>query len=286
MTTKKQNQLDIEYSESLKIVMETYQEIAASRMQHVRTSVISSRDFLLSINIVFQQVKSSYKTNNLPAGRQGLPKKNFIKYNGKTIFILISANTGLYGDIIARTFDLFAKEIRKEQGDIAIIGRVGLKQFQEAFPKRNFMYFELSDDKIDLETLKKIIPHLIQYEKVLVFYQQFQNIISSQPIITSVSGDILPMDKIDSGIKYVFEPSLDKVMEFFEQQISGSIFEQTVYESQLAKFSSRMVALDKATENIQKNLKQIMLQKERIKHQAINKEQNQRLASMRLWTTK
>ena len=279
MTTKKQNQLDIEYSESLKIVMETYQEIAASRMQHVRTSVISSRDFLLSINIVFQQVKSSYKTNNLP-------KKNFIKYNGKTIFILISANTGLYGDIIARTFDLFAKEIRKEQGDIAIIGRVGLKQFQEAFPKRNFMYFELSDDKIDLETLKKIIPHLIQYEKVLVFYQQFQNIISSQPIITSVSGDILPMDKIDSGIKYVFEPSLDKVMEFFEQQISGSIFEQTVYESQLAKFSSRMVALDKATENIQKNLKQIMLQKERIKHQAINKEQNQRLASMRLWTTK
>jgi F0F1-type ATP synthase gamma subunit len=84
-------------------------------------------------------------------------------------------------------------------------------------------------------------------------------------------------------IKYVFEPSLEKVMAFFEQQISGSIFEQTVYESQLAKFSSRMVSLDKATETIESKLKQMILQKERIKHQTINKEQNQRLASMGLW---
>jgi F0F1-type ATP synthase gamma subunit len=212
-----------------------------------------------------------------------LIKKSFIKHNGKTIFILISANTGLYGDIIRRTFDLFAKAIKKEAGDIAIIGRIGLKQFREVFPKKNFMYFELSDDKIDLEALKKIIPHIVQYEKVLVFYQQFQSIITSQPIITSVSGDILPTDKSDSGIKYIFEPSLEKIMAFFEQQISGSIFEQTVYESQLAKFSSRLVTLDKATENIQKNLKTTMLQKERIKHQYINKEQNQRLASMSLW---
>lgn len=275
MTTKKQNQLEIEYSETMKTVMETYQEIAASRMQHVRTSVVLSRDFLLGINTIFQQVKSSYKFIS--------SQKSFIKHNGKTILILISANTGLYGDIIKRTFDLFAEHIRKETGDIAIVGRVGLRFFQEEFPKKKFMYFELSDDKIDLEALRKIIPHLIQYEKVLVFYEQFQNIIASQPIITSISGDILPWEKNSYIIKYIFEPSLEKVMAFFEQQISGSIFEQTVYESQLAKFSSRMVALDKATENIKQNLKQIMLQKERIKHQEINKEQNQRLASMRLW---
>jgi len=276
MTTKKQNLLEIENSLSLKTIMETYQEIAASRMQRVRTSVVSSRDFLLGVNTIFQQVKSSSKI----AGRL---QKSFIKHNGKTIFILISANTGLYGDIITRTFELFAQQLRKETGDVAIIGRVGLELFQQEFPKKNFMYFELSDDKIDNASLKKIIPQIVSYEKVLVFYGQFQNIISSQPIITSISGDILPSDKSDSGIKYLFEPSLEKVMVFFEQQISGSIFEQTVFESQLAKFSSRMVTLDKATESIEKKLKQMMIQKERIKHQVINKEQNQRLASMSLW---
>ena len=280
MTTKKQNQLEIEYSESLKMIMETYQEIAASRMQRVRTSVVMARDFLLGINNVFQQVKSSYKiTERL--------QKSFIKHNGKTLFIFISANTGLYGDIVRRTFELFAKEIRKSltpQDDIAIIGRIGLSLFHEEFTKKTFMYFELSDDKVDLEVLKKIIPQLVSYEKILVFYGQFQSIIASEPITTSIPGDILPATRDTLAIKYVFEPSLEKVMAFFEQQISGSIFEQTVYESQLAKFSSRMVALDKATETIENKLKQMILQKERIKHQAINKEQNQRLASMSLWT--
>ena len=278
MTSKKQNLLGVEYSLSLKMIMETYQEIAASRMQRVRTSVVSSRDFLLGINNIFQQVKSSYKITEV--------KKRFTKYNGKTLFIFISANTGLYGDIVRRTFELFAKELRKSlsaQDDVAIIGRIGLSLFHEEFTKKTFMYFELSDDKVDLDALKKIIPHLVEYEKVLVFYGQFQSIISSQPIITSIPGNILPMSRGTLTIKYVFEPSLEKVMAFFEQQISGSIFEQTVYESQLAKFSSRMVTLDKATETIENELKQMIIQKERIKHQTINKEQNQRLASMSLW---
>lgn len=276
MTTKKQNLLEIENSLTLKTIMETYQEIAASRMQHVRTYVVESRDFLLGINNIFQQVKSSYKTKILL-------QKSFIKHNGKTIFIFLSANTGLYGDIIKRTFDLLAEHIRKETGDVAIVGRVGLKLFQEAFPKRNFMYFDLPDDKVDLEALKKIIPHLLQYEKVLVFYQQFQSIISYQPIITSIAGDTLSWQPTATSIKYDFEPSLEKVMAFFEQQISSSVFEQTVYESQLAKFSSRMVSLDKATENIGNRVKQLIIQKERIRHQLQNKEQNQRLASMSLW---
>ena len=151
MTSKKQNLLDIEYSLTLKTVMETYQEIAASRMQHVRTSVVGNRDFLLGINNIFQQTKSSYE---IKPGQ-----KSFIKHNGKTLFIFLSANTGLYGDIIRRTFDLFAEKLRKETADIAIVGRVGLKLFQDEFPKKPFMYFELSDDKIDLEALKKIIPN-------------------------------------------------------------------------------------------------------------------------------
>jgi F0F1-type ATP synthase gamma subunit len=92
-----------------------------------------------------------------------------------------------------------------------------------------------------------------------------------------------PIQDADSRIKYIFEPSLEKVMAFFEQQISGAIFEQTVYESQLAKFSSRMVALDKATEKTQISIKQMLLQKQRIKHHSFNKEQNQRLTSMNLW---
>ena len=165
MTTKKQVSEEIEYSLGLKTITETYQEIAASRMQRIRNSVLASRDFLLGINTIFQQVKSSYKI-------KGRGQKGFPKGNGKTLFLFISANTGLYGDIIRRTFEVFLREIRKERTvDVAIIGRLGRRNFQEQFPKKPFIYFELSDDKFDHEGIKKIIPHLIQYEKVIVFYE-------------------------------------------------------------------------------------------------------------------
>lgn len=285
MIGKKQIVEEIEYSSNLKNIVQTYQEIAASRMQRIRNSVLTSRDFLFGINTIFQQVKSSYKIKRRT-------QKTFIKTNGKTLFVFISANTGLYGGIIKRAFEVFAREVKKvwrsqislRETDIAIIGRLGLRFFKEEFPKKPLIYFELSDNKIDLIGIKKIIPYLIGYEKVIVFYEQFRSIITSDPIITSISGDDLPWEKSGTEeIKYIFEPSLEKVMEFFEQEIIGSIFEQTVYESLLAKFSSRMVAMEEATENIRNKIKQEILKKERLKHQEINKKQNERLLSMSLW---
>jgi len=280
MTGKKQISEEIEYSSGLKTITETYEEIAASRMQRIRNSVLASRDFLLGINTIFQQVKSSYKIKD-----RG--QRSFLRSNGKTLFVFISANTGLYGDIIKRTFEAFVKQAKKEKPtDIAIIGRLGLRFFQEQFPKKPFIYFDLSDNKIDHEGIKKVIPYLVQYEKVVTFYEQFQTILASQPMATSVSGDMLPWEKTSSEIKYLFEPSLEEVMSFFEKEIIAAIFEQVVYESLLAKFSSRMVALEKATENIQNQLKQALFKKERIKHQELNKKQNERLSSMSLWQTR
>lgn len=293
MVGKKQILEEIEYSLSLKTIVESYQEIAATRMQRIRSSVLSSRDFLVGINTIFQQVKSSYKKDMEMLMKEKKikdpAKLSFINRNGKTLFVFIAANTGLYGDIIRRTFEVFARELKKvslPKTDVAIIGRLGIKLFQEEFPKKPFQFFDLSDNRIDRNGIKKISSHLVLYEKVIVFYEQFQNIITSSPIATSVSGDMLPWEKPDSEeIKYIFEPSLEKVMEFFEKEIILAIFEQIVYESLLAKFSSRMVAMEETTENIQNQLKKSILRKEIIKHQELNKKQNERLSSMLLWQT-
>jgi ATP synthase F1 gamma subunit len=252
-------------------------------------SVLASRDFLLGLNTIFQQVKMSYKIKSPEAlAKGGKAQKTIHQTNGKTIFVFISANTGLYGNIIKRTFEVFINQFAKQKtADVAIVGRLGARLFQEKFPRKKFLFFSLSDNKIDHEGIKQILPYLIQYEKVIVFYEQFQNIISSTPIATSVSGDMLPWEKPESqDLKYIFEPSLKKVVEFFEKEIISVIFEQIVYESLLAKFSSRMVAMEEATDNIQTRLKQAILKKGRIKHQELNKKQNESLSSMSLWTTR
>ncbi len=287
MITKKEIVREIDFLNTLQTILETYEEIAATRMARIRTSVLGSRDFLLEINAIFQQVKSSYQSAiEIYMKKKKIKdasKLTFVKRNGKTLYIFVSANTGLYGDIIKKTYDVFIDNLKKTPGDVVIMGKLGVEIFKADKVSIPYTYFDFPDNKIDNSILKKITEHIIQYEKVLVFYEQFNTVISQSPIVTNISGDPLPWEKGGLQAKYFFEPSLQKIMEFFEKEIFGSIFQQTIFESELAKFAARMVSLDYASSNTKNRLKQAVLAKNKIKHQEDNKRQLEKFASMRLW---
>jgi ATP synthase F1 gamma subunit len=287
MVTKKELTRETEFLTTLKTILETYEEIAATRMARIRSSVLSSRDFLLEINAIFQQVKTSYRTQiELLMKKKKIKDSSrltFIKRNGKTLYVFISANTGLYGEIIRRTYNVFIEKLKKEPGDVAILGRLGLEIFNTEGINSPVTYFEFPDSKMDNAIVQKIVEHIVQYEKVLVFYEQFDNIISQSPIVTNISGDPLSWEKGGPQTRYFFEPSLEKIMEFFEKEIFASIFQQTIFESELAKFAARMVSLDFASENTKTRLKQVILEENRIKHQENNKKQLEMFANIKLW---
>lgn len=287
MVTKKELTQEADWLSVLCTILETYEEIAATRMARIRSSVLGSRDFLLEINAIFQQVKTSYKSQIellMKNNKIKDPSKlTFIKRNGKTLHVFISANTGLYGDIIRRTYDVFIENLKKEPGDVVILGKLGLEIFKAEGISVPLTYFEFPDNKMDNAIVQKIVEHVIQYEKILVFYEQFNNVINQSPIVTNISGDPLPWEKGGPQARYFFEPSLEKIMEFFEKEIFESIFAQTIFESELAKFAARMVSLDFATENTKTRLKQVTLANNRIKHQENNKKQLEKFAYMRLW---
>lgn len=208
MVTKKELTRETEFLATLRTILETYEEIAATRMARIRSSVLSSRDFLLEINAIFQQVKTSYKTQiELLMKNKKIKdpsKLTFIKRNGKTLYVFISANTGLYGEIIRRTYNVFLENLKKEPGDVAILGRLGLEIFNAEGIKSPLTYFEFPDSKMDNAIVQKIVEHIIQYEKVLVFYEQFNNVINQSPIVTNISGDPLPWEKGGPQAKYFF----------------------------------------------------------------------------------
>ena len=72
-------------------------------------------------------------------------------------------------------------------------------------------------------------------------------------------------------------------MIFFEEQIFTSIIEQTLKESELAKFASRMITLDSATENVKEALKDVSFKERLLEHRQKNKKQQELLLGMKLW---
>jgi len=287
MLTKNELNQEAEFLSTVHSLLETYEEIAATKMERIRGSVLENRNFLLEVNAIYQQVKSSYRAQiELFMKRKRIKdpsKLTFIKKNGKTLYVFISSNTGLYGGLVQKAYRVFIESFRKKPGDVAILGKLGFEMFVGEKIKAPVAFFEFPDDHIDETSMQKICKYLVEYQDVLVFYEKFNSVIDQTPIVTNISGGMLPEEKSEPSIKYLFEPSLEKIMEFFEKEIVFSVFKQTIFESELAKFAARMISMDTGSENTRVKLKQILAVKNKLKHSESNKKQLEKFSAMKLW---
>lgn len=263
---------------TLRDLVQAYEEIASLRMKKTRDSVLYNRSYLSKIDEVFQEVRTSHAHEARSflkfRGKKQSEKLTFLAHNGKTVAVFLSANTGLYGQIIRDTFNRFLAEVKQGQVEVAIIGKHGLSLFLSALPDHPYTYFDLSDADPKADELLEIIKHVVRYEEIHVYYGKFVNFIKQTPSMLSVSADI-SFDKSQQPkrISYLFEPSLEQILIFFETEIFASLFEQTTRESSLAKNASRAISMDKADQNIAEKLSRLELEKLKAAHHLANRKQ-------------
>ena len=286
--TINQARSEIEGLASIKMLVQTYEEIAAIRMRKIRAAVLQNRDFNAGIQEIFQELITSYRTelNKLMQKHKvkNISALNLLPKNGKTVCVLLSANVGLYGDIIRRTYELFKKQIAAQLTDLVIVGRLGKALFQEDFPDRQFTPIEFSDNSVDPSALRGLIEELLKYEKVYIFFGEFNSIARQDPVMYNLYGNqSMTEDTGKPAAKYLFEPSLEHIITFFQSELFASLFEQTLYESQLAKFAARLYALDAATQNVKERQKKATSQMRSLKHRRGNRKQMSTLSGIALW---
>lgn len=91
-------------------MVEAYEEISAVRMRKVKKSVLSRREFLQGLNEAFSYIVYSYSVY-----KRSVKKKTpggIFETNGRSVLVLLSSNTGLYGDLILRVFSKFLEEVK------------------------------------------------------------------------------------------------------------------------------------------------------------------------------
>ena len=269
---------------SLHDLVQTYQEIAATRMRKVKSNVLKNREFLSELNMIFQEVKIAYQNKNNLLKLKKRKYKPVIQKNGKSVSVLLSSNTMLYGDIIRKVANKFIESALATDADLVVIGKVGLRFYKDSGVSKPHKYFELSDTGIDQENLKRVVDYVIEYENINVFHARFEDILIQSAQKTLISEDLIQDPEYSVEInKYIFEPSIEKILSFFEAEILASIFEQSVNESNLSKFASRMVTLDYALENIDSRISRTNFEKIRLKHRLHNIKQQDVLSGMQLW---
>lgn len=294
MAQQKQLQDDISTNKDFKLLTRSYQEHAIGQINFARFSVLNSREFTQDLEDVFSDVKNSYKKR---LTRKDI--KKIIKKNGRDVWVLITANNKLYGGLIFDICQLFVKRVQATDPskiDLIVIGRQGKNIIDEMKINHKYQYFELPDVNVSVEYLKEICKNFLLYENVVVFFGKFNNIVSQTPVEASLSGDIgseekqadRPSESDEDKTKskkenYLFEPTIEEILVFFENQILSLLLNQSVQEGQLARFASRINAMETAQNNIQRQLSRLLRQEKMYKTMEMNKKQLELLAGRALW---
>lgn len=303
----------IEDLTGIKEIVGASEEIASMKMRSIRNKVLLSRDLNLELTDIYREVSNSYRNQimMIMQEKKGQNTTNAIiksqmalkTGNGEHACVYLSANSGLFSKILERTYREFIAYLdQHKEATPIIIGEYGKNLFLNEHPDMPYVFYSITEGNSDDSSMKKITEDLSNYSSVIIFYAKFESMAQQSTTVLDVSGQNTQVDPAvtqstqadkrqaqnipSPTVHYLFEPSLERIILFFETEIFSGIIQQTVTESELARYASRISTLDLARENIDQQLKAMDLQKRFATHRLLNKKQSEALTGISLWKTR
>lgn len=282
MASLKKIKEDLETVSEISLITDIYQEIAHLRMIEIRQTVLKIREFLDGLARVYHLAKRSFFAS--------LGKKTeriaYISQKKGEVAVFLSANEFFYGTLILDIWQKIQEYLKERKTNLVVVGRMGKYLAERSGFGHTMFYFELDDEKPETGRIKGIIERLKNYEKIIVFHGKFETVLSQNAVMTDISGGKTSEEKIGEVKNYLFEPSPEAVLEFFETEIVSALFNQTILEHRLARYATRMMAMYQATENAKKIKKEVEKNKIKLEQQILDKKQIEIYTGFKLWSQK
>lgn len=269
MTIKEINAA-VEEGQSLKQIAQAYSEIANLKIKKIRAEVERNRIFFQEISKVYSLIKK------LAAKR----KINILKPK-KTVSIALTSNHRFYGQINSDLLEFFIATTARLDTDRIILGKMGIDAVKAQPADCNFQAVILKEDQPDTDELKMLVDLLKNYNQVLVFYSSMKSLLIQSPTVTDISATSTPdLQDNPDNLRFIFEPDLPKILEFFDSQIITLLLEATFLESELSRTASRFISMDSAESAANKFIEEHRVLKVYAKRNMDNNTILENLASM------
>ena len=257
-----------------------FESLSSMKIMQTKSQVLISNEFFTEVWNIYKQIRVDVMFN---FGRE--VHETPIE---KELLILITAPSGLTGDIDQRLIKKFREHYDEEKNDIMVIGHHGAQQLDQLHIKFD-MYFDMpKKDYINVDPLMDIIK---KYRNSRVFYQNYISL-SQQEIkdldlseVVSSMGkaadlDFVEDDKITEK-NYIFEPNPNMVTSYLETSMLRLTLTQFIYDSRLAQLASRLKAMTAAKERSIETANDLHTQYSRAKRALVDVRLKESLAGLK-----
>ena len=215
-----------------------FESIASTQVAKIKNKVQLAKDFF---NLLWQQysaIRVDPRTRITSSSREN--------HNGRKVFIVISAEAGLSGDIDQRVIESMLNNYDKNTTDIIVLGTHGATQLTQR-GVHFVRYFKVpeTDSYIDVSP---VIQAIRPYEDIVVYYEEYVSLGVQEVKTLDLISNLRDMsgeagEDTMTNAETIFEPSLDEIAEQMEATMMTLAFSQTILESSLAQDASRFNAM-------------------------------------------
>ncbi len=253
-----------------------FESLASTQVAKVKNKVELSKEFFHLLWARYSSIRVDPKTR--------ITNRSLADANAKKVFVVISAEAGLSGDIDQRLIEFMHEDYDPATTDIVILGSHGATQLtQRGIPYVRYFKVPESDHYIDVSP---VIAAVLPYSQIIVYYEEYVSLgvqnIRKIDLISNVRdmSQNAPEDMITAD-DTIFEPSLDEIAEQMEMTMMTLALSQTILESSLAQAASRFNAMAVAKKRAGELLGDFMLEFHRAKRSESDRRLREVLISLK-----
>lgn len=246
-----------------------FESLSSMRIMQTKKKVLISNDFFNEVWEIYKQIRVDVMFNFGRAYQE--------PGSDREVLILITAPSGLTGDIDQRLVRKLQTYYDAEKHDIIVIGRHGALQLDQVKIKYN-KFFDLP--KKDYINVEPLVAEIKKYSKSHVFYQHYVSL-SQQDIIDidmseaiSTMGKVVDIESVSGDLitekNYIFEPNTYAVTAYLETAILRLMLAQFIYDSRLAQLASRFKAMTAAKDRSTEAMNDLHLEFSRAKRALVD----------------
>jgi len=260
--------------------------VAAAKLRRAQQAIIDMRPYSNKLSAMLSNILTSLQGGAETSFGVERPIKN-------ALVVVITSNRGLCGGFntnvsklaLELTTGKYAEQYKAGTLTFLFIGKKGQAYFKNRAKGVNHItdYVELVGKDFSFEDSSKVSSQLMQefedekYDSIDIVYGQFKN----AAVQNFTVEQFLPVAKMETeeadgadeeNANFIFEPNKEELLEYLVPTILKTQFHKTILDSNASEQGARMTAMDKATENADEILKELKINYNKARQEAITAE--------------
>jgi F-type H+-transporting ATPase subunit gamma len=259
--------------------------VAAAKLRRAQQAIVDMRPYSNKLSAMLANILSGLQGGAETSFGVERPVKN-------ALVVVITSNRGLCGGFNSNVSKLglglavgkYSEQYKKGNLTYLFIGKKGYVYLKNRIKNANLItdYIELVDKDFSFEHSSNLSGKLMnefedgKYDSIDIVYGQFKN-----PAVQNFTIEpFLPVANMEADedsassevADFIFEPNQEELLEYLVPTILKTQFHKTILDSNASEQGARMTAMDKATENADEILKELKINYNKARQEAITAE--------------